>query len=272
MSSRHDPPIQGDAAIASGVSDSSCFLGRFDIFVLPSPESVIYSSAGTREHRIACDFLQIFAVDRVNVVKERARTMDTTQNDPVLRDCRRHQLALRLMAHQARTRTITALTNLSRHQLAKLRQRCRIPEATRHRGPSPRSLSRFTHSPRARSEGAALAAFCRAYRVIPARTSERTRRRNRMTLEFGERLCATYEAYLACFPHSDVEIEELLSLVLGISENGEISLGCCPLCSGTVLIDHLARHGPVCSHCHGVLADGQTSLLAETCTELSSGE
>jgi len=42
-------------------------------------------------------------------------------------------------------------------------------------------------------------------------------RQNRMTLEFGERLCATYEAYLACFPHSDVEIEELLSLVCKIS-------------------------------------------------------
>lgn len=77
-----------------------------------------------------------------------------------------------------------------------------------------------------------------------------------MTLEFGERLCATYEAYLACFPHSDVEIEELLSLVLGISENGEISLGCCPLCSGTVLIDHLARHGPICTHCNGALVEG----------------
>jgi len=182
--------------------------------------------------------------------------MDTTQSDPVLRDCRRHQLALRLMAHQARTQTITALTNLSRHQLAQLRQRCRIPEATRHRGPSPRSLNRFTHSPRARSEGAALAAFCRAYRVLPAQTSGRTVRHNRMTLEFGERLCATYEAYLACFPQSDVEIEELLSLVLGISENGEISLGCCPLCSGTVLIDHLARHGPICMHCNGVLVEG----------------
>jgi len=86
-----------------------------------------------------------------------------------------------------------------------------------------------------------------------------------MTLEFGERLCATYEAYLACFPQSDVEIEELLSLVLGISENGEISLGCCPLCNGTVLIDRLARHRLKCTQCRGVLVEGQTAASGEGC-------
>ena len=181
--------------------------------------------------------------------------MDTSSSDPVLRDCRRYQLAARLMAFQARTRTVTVLTSLSRHQLARLRQRCRIPQDTRLRGPSPTSLSRFTHSPLARSEGAVLATFCRAYRVLPERTSPLTLRRNRQTLEFGEHLCAAYEAYRACFPLSEVAIEELLSLVNGIAENREIGLEHCPLCSGMVLIDHLARHGAACAHCYSALAD-----------------
>ena len=127
-------------------------------------------------------------------------TMESMNQDPVLRDCRRHQLALRLMGHQARTQTIAALTNLSRHQLSALRQRCSIPERMRQRGPSPRSLDRFTHSLKARGEGATLVAFCHAYRVLPMRTAARDSRRRRMTLEFGERLCATHEAYRACFP------------------------------------------------------------------------
>ncbi len=178
--------------------------------------------------------------------------MDTTQMDPVLRDCRRYQLALNLMVHQARTQTITALTSLSRHQLATLRQRCRIPEQMRHRGPSPRSLDRFTHSLRARSEGATIAAFCHAYRILPMRATSRTARRNRLTLEFGERLCAAYEAYCACFPHSGIAIEEFLSLVLGITEDGEIELGRCSSCNGTVLIDRLAPRRPTCAQCQGI--------------------
>ena len=190
--------------------------------------------------------------------------MDTTPDDPVLRDFRRHELARRLIAYQTRTQTITALTSLSRHQLAQLRQRNRTPEATRRRGPSPRSLARFTHSPRARGEGAALAAFCRAYRVLPAHPL----RRSQFTLEFGERLCATYEAYRACFPQADVTIEELLSLVLGIAENREVGLGQCVLCGGAVLVDRLARRGATCIHCESVLADEPNAVTEDIHMEL----
>ena len=191
--------------------------------------------------------------------------MDATPENPVLRDCRRYQLAQRLIAHQARTQTITALTSLSRHQLAQLRQRSCTPEATRHRGPSPRSLVRFMHSPQARGEGAALAAFCRAYRVLPARAL----RRNAMTLEFGERLCATYEAYCTCFPQAEITIDELLSLVFGIAENREMGLGYCSLCGGTVLIDRLARHVPTCIHCEGAHAGRQSAIIEDAVKEAS---
>ena len=181
--------------------------------------------------------------------------MDTTPDDPVLRDCRRCELARRLVLHQARTQTITALTNLSRHQLAQLRRRSSIPESTRPRGPSPRSLMRFTHSPRARGDGAALAVFCRAYSVLPAQAP----RHNRLTLEFGEKLCATYEAYNACFPQAEISIEELLSLVLGIADNREIGLGCCASCGGTMLVDRLACHGATCIHCENQESGGNSA-------------
>ena len=191
--------------------------------------------------------------------------MTATSNDPVLRDCRRYELAQRLIAHQARTQTISALTNLSRHQLAQLRHRSCIPEATRRRGPSPRSLMRFTHSPRARAEGAVLAAFCCAYHVLPAKALHRSN----LTFEFGERLCATYEAYRACFPQSDVTIEELLSLVLGIADNREVGLSNCTLCGGTVLIDHLARTCRTCIHCEELRADAQSVRVNEAASDLS---
>lgn len=181
--------------------------------------------------------------------------METQASDGARRDSRRYQLALRLMAHQARTGTISAMTSLSRHQQEALRQRWGVTEDTRRRGPSPSSLGRFTHSPRARSEGAVLAAFCRIYGLLPLASPAGLPRRKLLTLELGERLCDTYETYRACFPRSELEIEELLSFVLGIAENEVIALGRCTSCSGTVLVDRLAPHRPTCAHCQGSNAE-----------------
>jgi hypothetical protein len=114
--------------------------------------------------------------------------METQASDGARRDSRRYQLALRLMAHQARTGTISAITSLSRHQQEALRQRWGVAENTRRRGPSPTSLGRFTHSPRARSEGAVLAIFCRIYGLLPLGTPAGVSRRKLLTLEFGERV------------------------------------------------------------------------------------
>jgi hypothetical protein len=74
--------------------------------------------------------------------------METQASDGARRDSRRYQLALRLMAHQARTGTISAITSLSRHQQEALRQRWGVAENTRRRGPSPTSLARVIHEPR----------------------------------------------------------------------------------------------------------------------------
>ena len=269
MSSRHGPPVQRDGGTGAAVANSACFPDRFDIATLPNRVSRIYSSPRERQPRISDDFRYQFRLDRNNKQRERVPMMETMQMDPVLRDCRRRQLALRLMVHQARTQTITALTSLSRHQLATLRQRCRISEQMRHRGPSPPSLDRFTHSLRARSEGATIAAFCRAYRILPMRTASRIARRNRLTLEFGERLCAAYEAFCACFPQSDIAIEEFLSLVLGITGDGEIELGRCCSCNCTVLVDRLAPRRPTCAQCQGILTRRSSPVMNATSRQSS---
>jgi hypothetical protein len=176
--------------------------------------------------------------------------MDPRTNDgSTLREFRRYQLALRLMAHQVRTQTISAMTSLTKDQLATLRRRWRVAEQTRHRGPSPSSLERFTHSPRARSEGAALVAFCRIHGALLPPIPSGNATLSFLTLEFGERLSLTYEAYRACFPRCELEIEELLCLTIGLAENKVIGLSLCSSCGGTVLIDRLAPHRHSCAHC-----------------------
>lgn len=186
--------------------------------------------------------------------------METQTNEGALRDSRRYRLALRLMTHQARTRTISAMTSLSRHQQERLRWRWRITEDTRRRGPSPTSLDRFTHSPRARAEGASLAALCHIYGLLPLGNIAGVPRRKLLTLELGERLCDTYETYSACFPRTELEIEQLLSLVLGVAENVVIGLGRCSSCRGTVLIDRLAPHRHTCAHCQGPHVERGTAI------------
>ena len=183
--------------------------------------------------------------------------METQASDGARRDSRRYQLALRLMAHQARTGTISAMTSLSRHQQEALRHRWGVTEGTRRRGPSPSSLGRFTHSPRARSEGAVLAVFCRIYGLLPLGSLAGLPRRKLLTLEFGERLCDTYESYRGCFPWSKFEIEELLSFAIGIVANEVIGLGRCVSCGGTVIIDRLAPHRPSCAHCQTAHAESR---------------
>lgn len=181
--------------------------------------------------------------------------MDASAIDGAARDSRRYRLAWRLMVHQVRTGTISAMTGLSRHQQETLRRRWGIPDRARLRGPSPTSLARFTRSPRARSEAAVLATFCRVYGALLPGNLARMPRARLLTLELGERLCPTYEAFRACFPQCEFELEELLSLVIGIAKNKIIGLDRCPSCSATTIIDRLAPNRSTCAHCRQVQAE-----------------
>ncbi len=177
--------------------------------------------------------------------------MDARNDDRTRRDFRRYQLAQRLMAHRARTRTISAMTNLTRHQLATLRRRWWVTEDMRHRGPSPKSLAVFFQSPRARSEGASLAVLCGILNAVPLRRAG-SAVKSSFSLDWGERLCEAFEAYRACLPASNFEFEQVLLLVSGLAEGGAIGLGGCEKCGCTILIDRLATRRRACSYCQAV--------------------
>lgn len=164
------------------------------------------------------------------------------------RELRRRQLARRLVTHQARTQTIFKMTALTRHQLATLRQRWRVMQETRHRGPSPRSFAAFFSSARARSEAAALATLCRVLGAT-APVGRASARIKLSELEMGERLCEIFEVYSAFFPRSNIEFEHLVLLARGLARSDAIAMGSCTSCQGTILIDLFATRRHVCSHC-----------------------
>jgi len=188
------------------------------------------------------------------------------------RDFRRYQLALRLVRHQARTRTISALTHLTRHQLATLRQRWGVPQDMRHRGPSPQSLAVFFRSPRARSEGSSLAVLCRRFNAVPERRGAGARK-DFLSVDLGEQLCLVFEVYRSCFPASSVEFEQLLSLAIGLATADEVALGRCGTCGGAILIDLLSAPRRTCSHCQAI--DGVREPRApggDSCSEPLAAE
>lgn len=173
--------------------------------------------------------------------------MERRTDDKVRRHLKRYELALRLMGHRARTCTIAAMTNLSRHQLATLRKRWRVSQDTRRRGPAPQSFAVFFHSSRARSEGASLAVLCRRYNAIPIAGSGLTK--ESLSLELGERLCVAFEVYQACFPASRLEFEQSLLLAVGLARADVLALENCANCGGAILVDRLSTPRNFCVHC-----------------------
>ncbi len=164
------------------------------------------------------------------------------KDDAVMRELRRFELARRLIFHQVRTQTISELTRLSRNRLATLRRRLMVPEDARHRGPPPRSLDVFLRTSRGRTEGAALAALFPLFKS-PTAIKPLT------ALDEGEQLCDIYDAYLGCYPQSNVQFEELMLLKKSLAKGNLIELGVCRLCKALIMNNRSDRNRHTCWHC-----------------------
>ena len=164
------------------------------------------------------------------------------KNDSVIRELRCFELARRLILHEVRTETITKLTGLSRNRLATLRRRLMVSEEARHRGPSPRSLDVLLRTSRVRTEGAALVALFPLFKN-PTAVKPST------ALDEGEQVCAIYDAYLAYYPQSTVQFEELMLLKRSLAKGDLVELGLCRLCKGLIINHRIDDYRPICSHC-----------------------
>jgi hypothetical protein len=185
--------------------------------------------------------------------------MDTHRNDDsVLREFRRFELARRLIFHEVRTQTISKLTGLTRGRLATLRRRLVVSDQTRRRGPPPRSLDAFLRTSRGRTEGAALAALFPLFKNPSSIKSY-------SSLEDGELACEIYDAYLAYYPRSTVRFEELMLLRRSLAKGDLIELGRCRLCKCLIMNNRYERPRRTCAHCDS-RSDEQSVTMFETPT------
>jgi len=171
---------------------------------------------------------------------------DVTE-DPILRENRRSELARRLISHGVRTDLISKLTGLTRNRQATVRRRLMVPDEARLRGPTRSPLGVFFASSQARAEGAALASLCSHFEIpiglnVPSVPKI-------VSLTFGERLCETYEAYCACYPRTEVRLEELIALRSSLADGDFIRVRKCRNCKCLILIDRFDGDRE-CWHCN----------------------
>ena len=168
-------------------------------------------------------------------------------DDRYQRDRANHELALRMIAHEARTCTIRSFTTLTDDRIRKLYRTYLGPrrDVRRRRGKSPRQVDFFTRNLAALLESSCLAGLLYSQGVIPQRMDETLR----PSLELGTRFCDAYENYRHLVSKSHLSFEHAWCLARLLSAQKELALMQCQQCGGHYITDPIivTRHAcPLC--------------------------
>jgi hypothetical protein len=164
------------------------------------------------------------------------------------RDRQRHDLALRFIQHEARTRTIRTWTGLTDDRIRKLYRACVVDSGlalARHRGKSPQQTGYFVRTPEMRQETAVLASVCYLLGVVPlGQVADAAR--SLPGMQRGEALCAAFETYRRLLPSARISFEHAVFLVLALARGDELRAAPCADCTGLIVID---RYSPAARRC-----------------------
>jgi hypothetical protein len=164
------------------------------------------------------------------------------------------ELALRMIRHEARTRTIRECTGLSDDRIRKLYATYfRDTGATnirRRRGKSPRQVLRFVKNPGNQLQATTLVAlFCSGLLIRIDADNNVAPRWPRPDVEFGHRLCRAYETYLLLHDQASLSFEWAWNLLHSISYNDELYLASCGLCATRYVQDAYGLDDATCPSC-----------------------
>ena len=164
------------------------------------------------------------------------------------------ELALRMIRHEARTRTIRECTGLSDDRIRKLYNRYfrggGTSEIKRRRGKSPRQITRFVKNSQNQIQATTLVALFSAGLLIRIDQEDAVHPCwPRPDVEFGHRLCRAYETYLLLHTNPQLSFEWAWNLLQCISHNDELFLASCGSCSVLYVQDAYALDRGVCPAC-----------------------
>ena len=165
---------------------------------------------------------------------------------------RQFELALRMIRHEARTRTIRECTGLSDDRIRKLYASYFLnqSEIKRRRGKSPRQVHRFVKSPANQLQATTLVAlFCASFLIRIDKDDNVHPCWPRPDVEFGHRLCRAYETYLVLHDDAVLSLEWAWNLLQCISYNDELYLAACHECASRYVQDAYAIDDGTCPTC-----------------------
>jgi hypothetical protein len=164
------------------------------------------------------------------------------------------ELALRMIGHEARTRTIRECTGLSDDRIRKVYttyfHNCGQTGIKRRRGKSPRQVMRFVKNPVNQLQATTLVALYCASRLLRIDAERHVIACwPRPGVEFGHRLCRAYETYLLLHEDATLSFEWAWNLLHSITGNDELYLAVCASCLSHYVQDAYAIDDGTCPTC-----------------------
>ena len=167
---------------------------------------------------------------------------------------RQFELALRMIAHEARTRTIRECTGLSDDRIRKVYttyfRNDGKPAVRRRRGKSPQQIGLFVKNPQNQLESTTLVALFCASLLLRVETNNKVRACwPRPDVEYGHRVCRAFETYLLLHPRPALNFEWTWNLLRSIGTNDELYLAQCRECRARYVQDAYAVDRRRCPSC-----------------------
>ena len=164
------------------------------------------------------------------------------------------ELALRMISHEARTRTIRDCTGLSDDRIRKLYatyfKNAGACEVRRRRGKSPRQINRFVKTPENQLQATTLVAlYCTGLLLRIDRNNRVHCCWPRPDVEFGHRVCRAFENYLLLHDKPALNFEWAWNLLQSIAWNDELYLASCRACGARYVQDAYALDLKTCPAC-----------------------
>jgi hypothetical protein len=158
-------------------------------------------------------------------------------NDRYFRERQRHDLALRMIRHEARTCTIKSCTGLTEDRIRRL---CRAyavhTEAlpVRRRGKSPRRVAFFTRNAHLLFESSCLTSVFAAFGLL---RPPKEPMNEALSLEYGALFCDAFETHRQLSRTADITFEHAWFLLQQLNEGRTLQLIRCRHCHGQYLRD-----------------------------------
>jgi hypothetical protein len=164
------------------------------------------------------------------------------------------ELALRMIRHEARTRTIRECTGLSDDRIRKLYstyfRNSGLSDVRRRRGKSPRQITRFVKNADYQLQATTLVALYKAGLLLRVDDGDRVQPCwPRPDVEFGHRLCRAFETYRLLHERPLLSFEWAWALLHGICGGDELYLATCARCGARYVQDAYALDLKSCPCC-----------------------